>query len=91
MKIKSGIRHRLTKDIKTLLESDKELLEKWNSLTPIVRNEWICWVTIVKQEKTRREHLKRLKEYILKGKKRPCCWPGCPHRNSNSKKWFAKK
>lgn len=42
MKIKSGIRHRLTKDIKTLLESDKELLEKWNSLTPIARNEWIC-------------------------------------------------
>lgn len=88
MKIKTGICHRVTQDIREILRSDEKLLEKWNSLTPIARNEWICWVTIVKQEKTRKEHLKRLKSDILKGHKRPCCWPGCPHRNPNSKKWL---
>lgn len=25
---------------------------------------------------------------ILKGKKTPCCWPGCPHRRESAKKWF---
>jgi hypothetical protein len=64
---------------------------KWNKLTNIQRNEWICWITIPKQEKTRVEHLKRMQIDIMKGVKSPCCWPGCPHRNLNSAKWFDKK
>lgn len=87
-KIKTGVNHRLTKDIRNLLKSNDQLIEKWNSLTPLARNEWICWVTIVKQEKTRQNHLKRMKGDLLAGKKRPCCWPGCPHRNLGSKKYF---
>lgn len=90
-KIATSAYHRVPKDIRDVLESKKELVENWNSLTPVARNEWICWVTIVKQEKTRKEHLKRLKGELLQGKKRPCCWPGCPHRNPSSRKWFGKK
>jgi hypothetical protein len=71
----------------TLL-SHKGLLEKWNKLTPLARNEWICWTTIVKQPETRKQHIERLCIEIPEGKKRPCCWPGCPHRNSNAQKWF---
>lgn len=52
----------------------------WNSLTPLARNEWICWATSVRQEKTRAEHIMRLTHDITHGKRRPCCWPGCPHR-----------
>lgn len=86
-KIEEGVVHNVPDDLKNVLSSLPELLEKWNKLTPIARNEWICWTTIVKQEKTRKEHINRLRDEILEGKKRPCCWPGCPHRYPNAKKW----
>lgn len=80
--------HELPNDIEQILLSNDELLEKWNSLTPLARNEWICWVTIVKKQETRDKHLLRLEEDLLKGKRRPCCWPGCPHRNPKAKRFF---
>lgn len=86
--VKSGILHEVPDDIKKVLLSSTDLREKWNGLTEIARNEWICWVTIVKKEETRKEHIKRLQEDLQNGKKRPCCWPGCPHRNPKAKKYF---
>lgn len=86
--IEEGVVHNVPDDLKEVLLSNPELLEKWNKLTPLARNEWICWTTIVKQEKTRQEHIRRLGEEIIEGKKRPCCWPGCPHRRPNAQKWF---
>ncbi len=83
--------HDIPDDIEAVLKAKPEILEKWNSLTPLARNEWICWTTIVKKEETRKDHVKRLQEDLLKGKRRPCCWPGCPHRKPNAKKWFTKK
>lgn len=80
--------HSTPKDVKELLDSDCKLKELWNNLTPLARNEWVCWVTIVKRQETRENHLKRLKEEILEGEKRPCCWPGCPHRRESARKWF---
>lgn len=86
--IASGVIHQVPEDLKETLAAKPELLEKWNNLTPLARNEWICWTTIVKKPETRTEHIKRLSQDILKGKKRPCCWPGCPHRNPKTKKYF---
>jgi uncharacterized protein YdeI (YjbR/CyaY-like superfamily) len=86
--IEEGVVHNVPDDLRKVFLSDPKLLEKWNKLTPLARNEWICWTTIVKQDKTRKEHIKRLQEEILDDKKRPCCWPGCPHRNPKAKKWF---
>lgn len=83
--------HEMPKDIKDILDSKPDILKIWNSLTPLARNEWICWVTIVKKEETRKEHLIRLCEDLLKGKHRPCCWPGCPHRRPSAEKWFKNK
>jgi len=88
IKIEEGVVHTVPDDISAVLTSNDELLQKWNALTPLARNEWICWTTIVKQEKTRAEHVKRLAEDILDGKKRPCCWPGCPHRRPSAQKYF---
>lgn len=76
----TSIFHRIPSDLKSLLLANDILVSRWNTLTPIARNEWICWVTIVKKDETRNKHLKRLKEDLLQGKRRPCCWPGCPHR-----------
>jgi uncharacterized protein YdeI (YjbR/CyaY-like superfamily) len=87
-KVSTGVVHRVPADLKKVLLSDAKLLERWNSLTPLARNEWICWVTIVKKAETRENHLKRLRQEIVEGKRRPCCWPGCPHRRESAKKWM---
>jgi len=86
--IGTGVVHEVPEDLKAAFIKNSNLLAKWNSLTPLSRNEWICWVTIVKKPETRKEHIERLSKELLEGKKRPCCWPGCPHRRPNAKKWF---
>jgi uncharacterized protein YdeI (YjbR/CyaY-like superfamily) len=80
--------HEMPDDIQEILISNTGVKAKWDTLTELTKNEWICWVTIVKQQKTRQEHLVRLCEDLLKGKRRPCCWPGCPHRRKSAGKWF---
>ncbi len=87
----SSFRHRVPADVLQMLQSRPEVSEIWNTLTPLARNEWICWVTIVKKPGTRTEHLTRLSADLLRGKRRPCCWPGCPHRRPSAQKWFTKK
>jgi uncharacterized protein YdeI (YjbR/CyaY-like superfamily) len=86
-----GIVHEVPDDIEKVLNADTDILDRWNSLTPIQRNEWICWVTIVKKSETRAEHIDRMTEDLKGGKRKPCCWPGCPHRNVNAQKWFKQK
>ena len=88
MEIAKGALHDLPDDLKEILLSNLDVLETWNSLTPLARNEWICWITIVKKDETRKEHLHRLCEDLRTGKRRPCCWPGCPHRRPKAAKWF---
>ncbi|HRI36446.1 MAG TPA: YdeI/OmpD-associated family protein [bacterium] len=68
--------------------SSRDLVVLWNGLSPLARNEWICWVTTAKKEETRKDHIARLVDNLRDGKKRPCCWPGCPHRRESAQKWF---
>lgn len=90
--IKTGVCHRVPQDLRQVLVVHPQALEVWNMLTPLARNEWICWVTIVKKLETRVEHLVQLVEDLTKnGKQRSCCWPGCPHRNPKAAKWFEKR
>lgn len=86
--VATGVVHTVPADLRKALLSDVTVLEKWNGLTPLARNEWICWLTIVKKEETRADHLRQIPERLLEGERRPCCWPGCPHRNEKAKKWF---
>lgn len=86
--IADGILHTVPDDMKKALEANALTLERWNKLTPIQRNEWICWTTIVKKPETRAEHIQRMTEELAEGKRQPCCWPGCPHRRESAKKWF---
>lgn len=80
-------RHETPPELEALLDSDKALASKWQALTPLGRNEWICWTISAKQEETRAKRRARLHEEVLDGKKRPCCWPGCPHRRESARKW----
>lgn len=86
IKANTDFRHRMPSDLQLVLNKHKDVHALWENLTPLARNEWICWVTIVKKKETRQEHLERLQEDLKKGKKRPCCWPGCPHRRVSAKK-----
>lgn len=81
-------RHEMPDDLRVVLKADPRLTAKWDSLTDLARNEWICWMTSPKKQETRDAHLSRLQEDILGGKRRPCCWPGCPHRRESAQKWF---
>ena len=78
--ILNGAVHKVPEDLKKALFNDTVLLSLWNDLTPLARNEWICWVTFVKKEETRKDHIKRLVTEIKEGKRRPCCWIECIHR-----------
>jgi uncharacterized protein YdeI (YjbR/CyaY-like superfamily) len=83
--LKPGVVHDIPEDLRRSILSSNQVQELWNSLTPLSRNEWICWVISVKKEETRIEHIKRVSEDLLKGKRRPCCWAGCPHRKKGSR------
>ena len=81
-------RHDTPDELRAALDRDSALEAKWNDLTPLARNEWICWMTSAKKQETRDTRFSRLKEEVLAGKRRPCCWPGCPHRRESARKWF---
>lgn len=78
--ISSGVVHKVPTDLKEALTADPKTFAVWEGLTPLARNEWICWVTFVKKEETRREHIVRMIDELKEGKRRPCCWIGCVHR-----------
>jgi hypothetical protein len=78
--ISSGTAHKIPTDLRIALTSDPKALALWESLTPLARNEWICWVTFVKKDETRKDHVKRTVSELKDGMRRPCCWLGCIHR-----------
>lgn len=78
--IAGGVAHDLPADLKKVLTSSPEVLAIWEGLTPLARNEWICWTISVKKAETRAEHVERVRSQLLEGKRRPCCWYGCTHR-----------
>ena len=80
--------HSITPDIQEVLDKNPQVAKIWETLTPLSQNEWICWITFFKKEETRLEHLIRLKDDLLGGKRRPCCWQGCPHRPNHPKKIY---
>lgn len=79
-KIYNGTVHKIPTDVQKFLTADVKARLAWKSLTPLARNEWICWVISVKKEETRKEHTKRMIKELKEGKRRPCCWYGCIHR-----------
>lgn len=80
----AGTVHEMPADLRKALLSTPTALVVWEDLTPLARNEWICWVESVKRAETRREHVDRVCTELLEGMRRPCCWPGCMHRTDKA-------
>ena len=88
--IATGVVHEVPKDLYEALISDESALERWEDLTPLGRNEWICWVITTKKPETRANHTERTVTELMKGKRRPCCWAGCAHRTDRVVKVYTK-
>ena len=83
-----GTVHSAGDDMQNAITADPALLALWSSLTPLGRNEFICWVEDAKQPATRARRITRTLEEMQEGKKRPCCWAGCIHRTDKApSKW----
>lgn len=79
--ISTGVAHPVPTDLQVAIASDAVARAAWEDITPLARNEWICWITSVKKPETRKLHIERMVAELKEGMRRPCCWPGCPHRS----------
>jgi len=81
--ISGGVVHELPADLQKALRSDPQALAMWEEITPLARNEWICWTESAKKAETRAHRIEWGCESLRAGKRRPCCWLGCAHRERN--------
>lgn len=79
-RVPGGVVHSLPEDLRKALMANPTALDAWGDITPLARNEFICWVDDAKQDKTRERRIRRTQEELEEGQRRPCCWPGCRHR-----------
>jgi uncharacterized protein YdeI (YjbR/CyaY-like superfamily) len=79
MSIKEKL-HKIPSDFKEKIFSNKKAFDTWEDITPLARNEWICFVESAKKEETREKRIERVRGDLSSGKRRPCCWAGCMHR-----------
>jgi uncharacterized protein YdeI (YjbR/CyaY-like superfamily) len=78
--VPGGVVHELPGDLREALAGNSAALVAWTDITPLARNEFICWVEDAKQQQTRARRIRRTQEELEEGQRRPCCWPGCKHR-----------
>ncbi len=79
-RVPGGVVHKVPRDLREALLANPMALDAWKDITPLARNEFICWIEDAKQEKTRVRRIRRSQEELEEGQRRPCCWPGCKHR-----------
>jgi uncharacterized protein YdeI (YjbR/CyaY-like superfamily) len=83
--ISPGVVHSVPPDVQAALRGDTAVLSRWEGLTALARNEWLCWIEQAKKPLTRTTRIGRLCTELMQGVRRPCCWPGCPHRPHTGK------
>ncbi len=76
----TALPHTIPSDLRKALFVQRQIVALWEDITPLARNEFICWVLDAKQPETRARRIRRTIEELQEGKRRPCCWAGCKHR-----------
>lgn len=79
-RISGGVVHKMPSDLKKAITSLPIILTIWEDITPLARNEWICWVISSKKIETRNIRITKAISKLKGGMRRPCCWAGCTHR-----------
>jgi uncharacterized protein YdeI (YjbR/CyaY-like superfamily) len=67
--------------LRDALSANATVLDAWEDITPLARNEFICWVEDAKRPATRVRRMRRTQDELQEGMRRPCSWPGCGHRD----------
>ena len=80
-----GVVHELPRDLRAALNATPQARATWVDITPLARNEFICWIESAKAQATRERRIAIAIDKLNGGQRRPCCWPGCPHRERNGK------
>jgi uncharacterized protein YdeI (YjbR/CyaY-like superfamily) len=62
MRLPGGVMHELPEDLRQALVANPAALAAWMDITPLARNEFICWVEDAKQRMTRERRIRRAKE-----------------------------
>ena len=78
--ITAGAVHTVPEDLGKALSSVPAAQATWEDITPLARNEWVCWVISGKKAETRGIRIDKALSKLKGGMRRPCCWAGCPHR-----------
>jgi hypothetical protein len=76
--------HTLPADLRKALTTSPGAQATWEDITPLARNEWICWVISGKKAETRDIRIRKALSKLQSGMRRPCCWIGCIHRTDKS-------
>ncbi len=76
--------HNLPADLKKALEMVPQVAIAWEDITPLARNEFICWVEDAKKPETRAKRIAVAVDKLARGERRPCCWIGCIHRKDKA-------
>jgi hypothetical protein len=71
-------------DLRGVLVKNDAARATWEDITPLARNEWLCWVESATLNETRQRRIKRAEEELAAGDRRPCCWIGCIHRTDKA-------
>jgi uncharacterized protein YdeI (YjbR/CyaY-like superfamily) len=83
--------HTLPADFRKAISSNKRAKSVWDDISPLAKNEWICWVISGAKAETRGIRIDKALSKMSGGMRRPCCWVGCTHRNdkpmSSAQKW----
>lgn len=75
-----GTVHKLPVDFRKVIAATPAVKKLWEDITPLARNEWICWVTSGAKAETRGIRIAKAISKMKGGMRRPCCWVGCTHR-----------
>lgn len=76
-----GTVHKVPTDLQKAIMSIPGVQAVWEDITPLARNEWVCWVTSGKKMETRNIRIEKALSKLKSGMRRPCCWAGCVHRS----------
>ena len=61
-RLPGGVVHNLPSDLRERLITSTVALDAWKDITPLARNEFICWVEDARQQKTRERRIRRTRE-----------------------------
>ena len=83
VQLEGGVVHTMPNDFRDAIVGSDVAHKLWDDITPLARNEWICWIEDAKKAETRTKRINVGLDKMHKGMRRPCCWAGCTHRTKN--------